>query len=359
MKKALVVFLLGFILISFGVGTTNVSTNVESNATRAVILYNLAISQMSMGDYTDAFKNLKEAQELLPTISSVVNGFQQTYNEVKYRYTKQLLVMSKLNVATPTKAATKPLNKTDKTSKPLFIYGLLGFLAFFSLTYSLLYFVEIKKSIISTLLINSIVALASKYGYVSKTREEDELEGEDSGEIIEIEEVSQEESDKIEKEITPEDVEDENVEEILSQLLGINDEEPSRNEQILEEIEEEGQDEEVSESKETSKQESNESQEINSEDDKALSDSEEVNNEKTYSLKIDEIKDPRNNMVLSIDRLKEELHQIVSALREVELKNQDDLDNALKIMYVYATASKSVDASKQQNNKQEEEKNDK
>ncbi len=332
MKKWLIVaLLLILITMSFSSTLKNTAKNSESNATKAIILYNRAISQLAMQDYTDAFKNLKLAQELLPTISSVVDGFQKTYDEAKYNYTKQMILINKLNVATSTsKTETKKTGVKSKNVKPLIIYSLLGFLLFFTLTYSILYFVEIKKSIISGIFVSFVISLASKYGYTAKPAQEDEEENDYFGDDIEIEEVSQEETGKIENKITPEDVEDENVEEILSQLLGINEEEPKSEEEL---DEEEIEEKELSETTESS-------EETASQDEKELSSTEEIS-EKTYSLKIDQIKDPRNEMILTIERLKDEIHQIVSALKEKEIKNQDDLDNALKIMYVYATMSTS------------------
>jgi hypothetical protein len=346
MKKALVLLLLTFILISFAAQTDQ----GDSNATRAIILYNMAISQMSMGDYTDAFKNLKEARELLPTIGSVVDGFQKIYDDVKYHYTKQMIIINKLGIATNTSVKkTEEKITQEKSSKPLFIYGLLGFLSFFVATYSLLYFVEIKNSMISGFFVSTVVALAAKYGYAPKV-DEDGIESEDSGEIIEIEEVDQDETDQVEHKIAPEDVEDENVEEILSQLLGINEEEPTSEEMLEEERESE---EELSQEETSSEDTKSESSQENngSESSKDLSDNETVG-EKTYALKIEEIKDPRNDMLLTIDRLKDELHQIVAALREKEITNQDDLDNALKIMYVYATTSQAKKTIEEQSNEE-------
>ncbi len=342
MKKALVLLFLTFILISFAAQTDQ----EESNATRAIVLYNMAISQMSMGDYTDAFKNLKEARELLPTITSVVNGFQKTYDDVKYHYTKQMILINKLGIATNTSVdKVKEKTGSEKSNKPLFIYGLLGFLSFFVATYSLLYFVEIKKSMISGFFASTIMALAARYGYTPKTTEENGEE-EDSDEIIEVEEIDQAETNQVEHKVTPEEVEDENVEEILSQLLGVNEEEPT-SEEILEEEKES--EEELNQDEISSKDLKSEQAQENddSESSKDLSDEEEAI-EKTYALKIDDIKDPRNDMLLTIDRLKDELHQIVAALREKEITNQDELDNALKIMHVYATTSQGKNAIEEQ-----------
>jgi hypothetical protein len=146
--------------------------------------------------------------------------------------------------------------------------------------------------------------------------------------------VSQEEMGKVEQSVKPEDVEDENVEEILSQLLGINEDGSKTEEEIeLEEDREEEEERELSEKSQDESQGNN-----TNEDEKELSP--ETSKRTSRVLSIDDIKDPRNEMMLTIERLKEEMHQIMIALKEKEFKNQDELDNALKIMYVYSMTEK-------------------
>jgi hypothetical protein len=341
MKKAFLVAILLILIInfSFAASVTQKITDSDSNATRAIVLYNLAISQLNSGDYVDAFNNLKEARELLPTISSVVDGFQKTFDSAKFFYTKQMIKINKLSEFSST--VTKPEKKINKDHKPIFIYGLLGFLLFFTLTYAVLYIYEIKKSLISGFFVSFIVSLASKYGYTVKSDYEEELNDEDTGESLEIEEVSQEEMGKIEQSVKPEDVEDENVEEILSQLLGINEDAPTTEEEIeLEEEEEEKEEEEERELSEKGKKES--SNNLPGEDEKELSS--ETSKATSRVLSIEDIKDPRNEMMLTIERLKEEMYQIMVALKEKEIKDQDDLDNALKIMYVYSVMTENVNS---------------